>query len=120
MESLFVLFIFCNPNDNSDVGSVFMVAHFGAAACSLMLAILATYCGMQSGGRKLTYIMMVAICNVCAEYGHRTVKQTYENVLNNAVKVTTGLFCWLSLTQPSESWRILACVMAGMLTITPV
>jgi len=45
---------------------------------------------MQSGGRKLTYIMMVAIHNLCVEYGYHTVKQTYGNVLNNVVKVTNG------------------------------
>ena len=51
---------------------------------------------MQSGGTKLTYILMVAIRNLHVElYGHFTVKQTYENVLNNVVKVTDGL--WPSL-----------------------
>ena len=42
---LFVLFIFCNPVDNFDVGVgdwVFMLADFGEAACSLVLDILAT------------------------------------------------------------------------------
>jgi hypothetical protein len=46
---------------------------------------------MQSGGKRLTYIMMVAICNLHVEYGHCTVKQMYKNVLNNAVKVTNGI-----------------------------
>ena len=30
---------------------------------------------MQSGGRKLIYIMMVAICNLHVEYGHCTINQ---------------------------------------------
>jgi len=51
-----------------------MLAEFGKALCSLLLAILATY----FGGRKLTYIMVVAIRNLLVEYGHYTVKQTYE------------------------------------------
>jgi hypothetical protein len=41
---------------------------------------------MQSGGRRL----MVPVCNFHVECGHCTVKQTYENVLKNVVKVTTG------------------------------
>ena len=41
---------------------------------------------MQSGGRRL----MVPVHNCHVEYGHCTVKQTYENVLNNVVKVTAG------------------------------
>jgi hypothetical protein len=41
----------------------------------------------QSGGRKLTYIMMVAIRNLLVEYGHCTVRQTYENVLKKVVKI---------------------------------
>jgi hypothetical protein len=45
---------------------------------------------MQSDGRKLTYIMMVPVRNFHEENGHFTVKQTYENVLNNVVKVTAG------------------------------
>jgi hypothetical protein len=45
----------------------------------------------QSGGRKLTYTMMVAIRNLRLVYDHCTVKQTYENVLNNIVKITKGL-----------------------------
>ena len=38
---------------------------------------------MQSGGRKVNYIMMVALCNLHVEYGHCTVKQRCENALNN-------------------------------------
>jgi hypothetical protein len=46
---------------------------------------------MQPGGRKLTYIMMVAICNLYVECGHCTLKHLYEPVSNKAVKVTNGL-----------------------------
>ena len=42
----------------------------------------------QSGGRKLTSVMMVAIRNLRLEYGNCIVRQTYENVLNTVVKVT--------------------------------
>ena len=45
----------------------------------------------QLGGIELTHIMMVAICNLHVEYGHCTVKHTYENVLSNVVKVTNSL-----------------------------
>ena len=49
----------------------------------------------ESGERKLTYIMMVAICNLHVEYGHFTVKQTYENVLNYIFKVIMAYeFLW--------------------------
>jgi len=41
----------------------------------------------QSGGRKLTYILVVARCNLHIENGHCTAKQLYENV----VKVANGL-----------------------------
>jgi len=62
-----------------------MLADFGEAAFfMLLLAILATY----SGGRKLTSNMEVAMRNL---HGYCTVKQTYENVLSNAVKVTNSL-----------------------------
>jgi hypothetical protein len=43
-----------------------MLAEFGEALCSLLLAILATY----FGGRKLIYIMVVAIHNLRVEHGH--------------------------------------------------
>ena len=46
---------------------------------------------MQSGGTKLTYNMVVAIRNLCVEYGHCTVKPTHRNVLNSVAKVTNGL-----------------------------
>jgi len=40
----------------------------------------------QSGTGKLTYIIMVAIHNLCEErYDHCTVKQTYEDVFINNV-----------------------------------
>jgi hypothetical protein len=67
-----------------------MLADFGETVCSLMLTILAIYCG-NAIWWKLTYIMMVAIHNLHAEYGHCIVKQMYRNVLNNVVKVTDGL-----------------------------
>jgi hypothetical protein len=35
--------------------------------------------------------MMVAIRNFHVEYGHCTVNQMYENVLNNVVQTTEGL-----------------------------
>jgi hypothetical protein len=47
VESLFV-FIFFNPTDSFDVGvdgRVVILADFGEASCSLLLAILATYFG---------------------------------------------------------------------------
>jgi len=59
---------------------------------------------MQSAGSKLTYIMMVPVHNFCVAYGHCTVKQTYENVLNNVVKVTTG--SWVSLAIPYVAIRL--------------
>ena len=48
--------------------------------------------------------MMVAIRILSAHYGHCTVKQKCENVLNNAVKVTNGL--WVSLAIPYIAIRI--------------
>ena len=53
---------------------------------------------MQLGGRKLTYSVMVTIHNLHIEvYGHCAVKQKYENVLNNIVKVTKGLCISLAI-----------------------
>ena len=46
---------------------------------------------MQSGRRKLAYVIGVAIRNLYVEYGHCAVKHTYENVLKGVVKVTNGL-----------------------------
>jgi hypothetical protein len=66
-----------------------MMADFGEASCSTSLALLATLV-IQSGPRKLTYIMMVELHNLHVEYGYCTIKQTYENVLYNN-KVTNGL-----------------------------
>jgi len=65
-----------------------MMADFGEASCSLLLAVLSTLV-MPSGVRKLTYIMMVELHNLPVEYGHCTVKQAYENVSYNS-KVTNG------------------------------
>jgi hypothetical protein len=46
LESYFVLFIFCNPNDSFDVGvDGFMLVDFGEALCYLLLAIMATRTG---------------------------------------------------------------------------
>jgi hypothetical protein len=45
---------------------------------------------VQSGGRKLTYIVVVARHNLHVENGSYTVKQLYKNVLNG-VKVANGL-----------------------------
>jgi hypothetical protein len=59
----------------------------------------------QSGGKWLTYIMMVAICNLHVEYDHCTVKKTYEIVLNNAVKVTDGIRVLLAI--PYIAMRIM-------------
>ena len=55
MECL--LFIFCNPTDNFDVGVygwVLMLSAFGEAECSSPLAILATYSGNYNatGGKR--------------------------------------------------------------------
>ena len=52
---------------------------------------------MQSGGRKLTYIMMVAVHNLHVEYVHCTIKQTYKNVVNNVGKVTDGVRVLLAI-----------------------
>jgi hypothetical protein len=55
MKSLFVLFIFCNPTDNFDVGVgrwVFMLADFSETSCSLLLAILTTYSGNAISWKK--------------------------------------------------------------------
>jgi hypothetical protein len=44
-EKLLVLFIFCNPTNNFYVGGdgrALMLADFGKAACSLLLAVIAT------------------------------------------------------------------------------
>jgi hypothetical protein len=68
---------------------MFVMADFGEASCSLLLSVLATLV-MQSGSRKLTFIMMMAFHNLHVEYC-RTVKQVYGNVLNSIVEVTNGL-----------------------------
>jgi hypothetical protein len=45
----------------------------------------------QSSSRTLNYIVMVEIRNLRAEYGYWTVKQMYDSVLNNVVKVINDL-----------------------------
>jgi hypothetical protein len=65
--------------------------------CCSLLAILVTYSG-HSGGRKLTYTMMVAISNLLVQYDHCPGQETYEKNLKNVVKVTNGL--WVSLAIP--------------------
>jgi hypothetical protein len=52
---------------------------------------------MQSGGRKLTYIIVVEIHNLHVEYGHCTVNLMYENVLNNVVQITKGSLVLLAI-----------------------
>jgi ribosomal protein S27E len=68
-----------------------MLVDYGKAACVLSLAILATTLVTPSGGRRLIYIMMVAIRNLRVGYGHPNAKQTCDNVMNKVVKVTKGL-----------------------------
>jgi hypothetical protein len=57
--------------------------------CCCLLGPLALV--TKSGGRKLNYITVVARFNLPVEYGHWTVKQTYDSVLNNVVKFINGL-----------------------------
>ena len=62
---------------------------------------------------------MVEIRNMHVEYDHCAVKETYENILNNVVKFSNGV--WVSLAIPYVAIRImekLARVMEGTLTIT--
>jgi hypothetical protein len=49
--------------------------------------------------------MMAPIHNLHGEYGHCTLKQTYENVLSNIVKVTNALR--VSITIPYTPIRIM-------------
>lgn len=65
-----MLFLFCNPADNFDVGVD------GCISCWLILVRHCVFCCqlswplnrvVQSGGRKLTYILMVAIRNLHVE-----------------------------------------------------
>lgn len=56
---------------------------------------------------------------MCVEYGHCTVRQTNDDVLNSIVKVTNGLL--VSLAIPYVVIRIMEIVvrvMAGMSTVT--
>ena len=49
----------------------------------------------QSGRMKLTYIIMVAICNLHVEYDHCTVKQADENVLNSFMFFETCIVIYI-------------------------
>ena len=49
----------------------------------------------QSGRMKLTYIIMVATCNLHVVFGHCTVKQTDENVLNSFVVFETCIVVYI-------------------------
>jgi hypothetical protein len=60
---------------------------------------------IQSGRRKLAYIMMVAMCILHVRYARCTVKHTQENVLKNVVIVTNGL--GVSLAIPYLAIRIM-------------
>jgi hypothetical protein len=92
--SLFVSFIVCNPTDNFDVG---VDDWFSCRLILVRARVL--FCWLfwpltivtQSGGCKLTSVVLVEICNLLVEYGHCNVKQVYDNVLNNVVKFTSGL-----------------------------
>jgi hypothetical protein len=67
--------------DAGGVGWVFMLVDFGEAACSLFLLFWQLNQVIQTGGRKLTCIMMIAVCILSIQwYGHCTVKKMYENV----------------------------------------
>jgi hypothetical protein len=59
----------------------------------------------HSGGRKLTYIMKVATSNLFVQYDHCPGQQTYEKILNNIIKFTSGL--WVSLAIPYIAIRIM-------------
>jgi hypothetical protein len=84
---------------------VIILADFGEASCSLLLAVLATYCGNAAWWKKADLHLKVVIHNLYAEYGHFTVNQTNDNVLNSVVKVTSGL--WVSLAIPYIAIRIM-------------
>jgi len=94
LESLLVFFIFCDPNDNFDVGVDSCVSYWfilvrpRVLCCWLSWPLTPV---MQSDGRKLSYIMMVTLHYLHVECGHCTVKMMYENVLSNVVKVTNAL-----------------------------
>jgi len=53
---------------------------------------------MQSGRRKLAYIMIVAMCILHVKYVQCTVKHTQENVLKKVVNVTNGLGVSLAIS----------------------
>jgi hypothetical protein len=54
-----------------------MLADFGEASCSLLLAILTTHSGNAIWWKKAIYITTMAIRNLRVEC---TAKQTYDNV----------------------------------------
>ena len=93
------MFIFCNPTDNFDVGEdswVFMLADFGEALCSLLLALLATYSGnLMEQTWPVSWRWQYII--FCEEYSHYTVNQMHEYVLNSVAKVTKGLRVFLAI-----------------------
>ena len=82
-----------------------MLADFGKATCSSLLAVLATYSGKSVWWKKADPIIMLTIRNLHVEYDHCTVKQTYENVLNDVVEVNKGLR--VSLAVPNIAIRII-------------
>jgi hypothetical protein len=64
LQNLFILVIFYNPNDIFDVGGdgwAFMLADFGEAVHSLLLAIVVTYYSNAIWWKIVELIMMVAI-----------------------------------------------------------
>jgi hypothetical protein len=94
LENLFVLFIFLTQL------TTLMLVSMVEFSCQLIFIKPCVLCCwlswpltlvIQSSGIKLTYIIMVVICNFLIEYGPCNVKQIYENVLNNVVKVTNGI-----------------------------
>jgi hypothetical protein len=68
-----------------------MLADFGDSSCSLLLAILDTYFGNAIWWTKANLQHDGVNSILLVEYGHCTVKQMYENVSNNVVKVTNVL-----------------------------
>jgi len=57
-----------------------MLADFGEASCSLLLANLTTHSGNAIWRKKATYITTMAIRNLRVEYGYCTAEQTYGNL----------------------------------------
>lgn len=87
-------FIFFNRNDIVDVGVdvwVFILADFGKATCSSLLAVLANFSGNSVWWKKTYPIIKVTIRSLYVQYGHCKAKQTYKNVSNGIVEFTEGL-----------------------------